>query len=59
MNCRTKSAKEIQDAKGVFLPVIDGPGGVLPDQLEVLATRRPPMPVIMGNVHDEHFGNST
>ncbi len=54
---RTKSAEEILNAMGsaIFIPVIDGPGGVLPDRLEVLATRRPPIPILMGNVHDEYF----
>jgi hypothetical protein len=55
---RTKTAQEIEAAvAGFFIPVIDGPGGVIPDKLEVLAMRRPPMPILMGNVHDEHFGS--
>ncbi len=38
---------------------MDGPGGVIPDRLEVLAARRPPIPMLIGNDHDEHFGSST
>ena len=35
--------------------MIDGPGGVIPDKLEVLVQKRPPIPILMGNDHDEYF----
>ncbi len=44
--------------QGFFIPVVDGPGGLIPDRLEVLALQRPPIPTLIGNVHDEFFGVS-
>ena len=52
---RTKTAQEIQAIGGFIIPVIDGPGGVIPDKLEVLVQKRPPIPILMGNDHDEYF----
>ncbi len=55
---RTKMAQEIHNASGFFPPVIDGQGGVIPDRLDLLAAVRPAIPILIGNVHDEHFGDS-
>uniref|UniRef100_A0A914VTP0 Carboxylic ester hydrolase n=1 Tax=Plectus sambesii TaxID=2011161 RepID=A0A914VTP0_9BILA len=52
---QTKTAQQIHDVGGFFIPLVDGPGGVIPDQLEVLAQRRPPIPIMIGNTHDEEF----
>ncbi len=57
--CRTKPVEAILEAElkanTLFVPVIDGPGGVIPEELHVLASKRPPIPVLIGNVHDERF----
>uniref|UniRef100_A0AC35GXD9 Carboxylesterase type B domain-containing protein n=1 Tax=Panagrolaimus sp. PS1159 TaxID=55785 RepID=A0AC35GXD9_9BILA len=36
-----------------FVPVVDGPGGVIPEPPEILATYRPKMPIMLGTTKDE------
>ena len=36
-----------------FVPVVDGPGGVIPEPPEILATYRPKMPIMLGTTRDE------
>uniref|UniRef100_A0A914V394 Carboxylic ester hydrolase n=1 Tax=Plectus sambesii TaxID=2011161 RepID=A0A914V394_9BILA len=62
LNCmRSKSVADIQAADNAvpdhrmkWGPVLDSQ--VLPDRLETLALSRPPMPVLIGNCHDEYLG---
>uniref|UniRef100_A0A914W7W1 Carboxylic ester hydrolase n=1 Tax=Plectus sambesii TaxID=2011161 RepID=A0A914W7W1_9BILA len=54
---RSKKATDILNAHklGRFLPVVDGPGGVIPQRLEVLAQHRPPIPILTGNNQAEYL----